>query len=143
MARIPASVRVGATAAALALSATLSLAQPVAGTAAATTRITTEAGVTVKVTPVALLPMGWMFAVVLETQGGAIDDNLVAQSVLVSDAEQLKATEWDGAPPGGQRRDGVLTFPVPKADAAVVELRLTRKGEAAPRVFKWDRADLK
>jgi hypothetical protein len=142
MARIPVPVRVGATAAALALSASLAFGQA-PGTAHATTRTTTEAGVTIKVTPVALLPVGWMFAIVLDTQAAPLDDNLVAQSVLVADTEQIKATEWDGAPPGGQRRDGILTFPVPKGDAAVVELRIGRKGEAAPRVFRWDRADLK
>ncbi|MBC5767295.1 hypothetical protein [Ramlibacter albus] len=143
MAPLNASIRAGTAAAALALYGSLALAQaPPPGTAAATTRTTTEAGVTIKVTPVALLPIGWMFAVVLESTS-SIDDNVKAQALLVAGAEQLQASEWDGAGPGGARREGVLTFPVPKADPAALELRIARKGEAAPRVFKWERADLK
>lgn len=143
MAPLNASLRAGAAAVAIALSASLAHAQAPAGTAAATTRVSTEAGVTIKVTPVALLPIGWMFAVVLDAQAGSLDDNLQAQAVLVADADQLKALEWDGSAPGGQHREGVLTFAVPQKEMNVLEVRIRRNGEAAPRVFKWDRAELK
>jgi hypothetical protein len=143
MAPLDASFRIGAAATALALSASLALAQAPAGTAAATTRVSSEAGVTIKVTPVALLPIGWMFAVVLDSQGASLDDNLQAQAVLVADSDQLKALEWDGSAAGGQHREGVLTFAVPQRELAMLEIRIRRNGEAAPRVFKWDRAELK
>jgi hypothetical protein len=143
MARVNSSHGIRATAAALALCVPLALAQGSGGTAASTTRISQEAGVTIKVTPVATLPGEWLFAIVLDAQSGALDDNLQAQAVLVSDSEQLKPIQWDGSKPGGQHRDGILSFPLPKSEAAAIELRIKRNGEAAARVFRWERPDLK
>lgn len=142
MARVDSTFRTLATAAVFALCALLAATPGAAGTAAATTRTSVQAGVTVKVTPVAMLPGEWLFAVVLDTETGALDDALDAQSELVAGPQQLKAVQWDGAAPGGQHREGVLTFKAPQGDVPAFEVHVRRKGEAAVRVFRWERAEL-
>lgn len=49
-----------------------------------------------------------------------------------------KALAWDGAGPGGHHRKGLLRFPVIVPRPQAVELRITRAGEAQPRIFRWE-----
>lgn len=107
-----------------------------------TTQSSTERGVTVKVTPqsLSLGAQSWAFAIVLDTHAGNLDDDLAASSVLVADGRELAPLRWEGAPPGGHHREGVLQFPALLELPTAIELRLRRPNEAAPRVFRWDAA---
>lgn len=105
------------------------------------TRTSRAEGVTVKVTPRDASPVSatWLFAVVLDTHSQELGDDVARISVLI-DAQGTRhpALAWQGAPPGGHHREGVLRFrglgPAPGAFA----LEMRRAGERAPRVFRWN-----
>lgn len=113
------------------------------GQAAATelgARSSSAAGVTVKVTPKDVSPQAavWQFAVVLDTHSQDLRDDLVKNAALVDVRGARHAPlAWDGAPPGGHHRAGVLRFKGLGAQADSVELQIQRPGEQAPRVFRW------
>ena len=97
-------------------------------------------GVTVKVTPqnVAGDAKTWDFAVVLDTHSADLNDDLVKSSLLLDEAGRRYApVAWDGAPPGGHHREGVLRFKPPLPPPQSIDLQITRAGEDAPRSFRW------
>lgn len=128
-----------ASAIALATVATLAWPLPVLAQQASSTQTTVVRGVTVKVTPGKLADSGWEFSIVLDTHSEDLKDDLEKAAVLVVDRQEILPVQWQGAAAGGHHREGVLRFPAPEAKAGPVELKLTRAGEAAPRVFRWDR----
>lgn len=79
----------------------------------------------------------WDFAITLETHTQPLEDDLVKATTLLADGKACRPLSWDGAPPGGHHRKGVLRFeavtPLPQA----VELQVRRAGEASPRIFRW------
>ena len=97
-------------------------------------------GVTIKVTPKNLASNagGWEFAIVLDTHSQDLNDDLVKSSLLLDGAGGLHSpTAWDGAPPGGHHREGVLRFKPISPRPQSIELQITRAGEDAPRSFRW------
>lgn len=111
---------------------------PVGAQQAGATQTTVERGVTVKVTPGKLAASGWEFSVVLDTHSQDLKDDLQNAAVLVVDGQEIPPLRWQGPGAGGHHREGVLLFPAPGAKAGVIELKLTRDGEATPRVFRWE-----
>ena len=108
--------------------------------AASTERSSSERGVTVKVSAKAVGQPGspWEFAVVLDTHSADLSDDLAQSATLTTDdGRTFKPTGWLGAPPGGHHREGVLVFDVPTPRPGVIELRIDRPGESAPRTFRW------
>lgn len=100
------------------------------------------AEVTVSVTPKAasLDSATWAFDVSLETHTKNLDDDLVKNAVLVTaDGKRIRASAWEGPGPGGHHRAGVLRFPAPQPTPAAFALEISRAGESAPRVFRWQR----
>lgn len=70
-------------------------------------------GVTVKVTlkNLASDAGGWEFAIVLDSHSQDLSDDLAKTSLLLDGAGgRSLPTAWDGAPPGGHHREGVLRF---------------------------------
>jgi hypothetical protein len=107
-------------------------------------RSTNQGGVTVVVTPkVTASDRDWEFAVTLDTHSQDLGDDLAGLSVLLVDGAELKPSGWSGAAPGGHHRQGVLRFTAPGKPAGTIELRIQRPNEGAPRVFRWDGADLR
>lgn len=101
---------------------------------------TQDRGVTVLVKPidVAADAKSWTFEVVLNTHSQELTDDLTRTAVLIDSAgKQHAALAWDGTAPGGHHRKGVLRFAPISPPPALVELRLHRLGEAAPRSFRW------
>ncbi|MGZ8268513.1 MAG: hypothetical protein ACXWUU_13745 [Burkholderiales bacterium] len=97
-------------------------------------------GVTIKVTPKNLASNtgSWEFAIVLDTHSQDLSDDLVKSSLLLDGAGgQHSPTAWDGAPPGGHHREGVLRFKPISPRPRSIELQITRAGEDAPRSFRW------
>ena len=97
-------------------------------------------GVTVKVTPqnVANDANTWDFAIVLDTHSADLNDDLVKSSLLLDGAGGRHAPlAWDGAPPGGHHREGVLRFKPISPRPQAIELQISRAGEDAPRSFRW------
>jgi len=100
-----------------------------------------EGGVIVKVRPVTLLPTAesWRFEVQFSTHTVSLDQDLLKiASLSVGDGQSQAPTVWDGDPPGGHHRQGILEFkpivPLP------VSLTLTIKevGGIAARSFTWN-----
>ncbi len=128
------------------LAATLGgVAAPLTGLAqtsadATSTRSSSDRGVTVKVTPklIGSLDSRWEFSIVLETHSADLSDDLTKSATLTTnDGRTLKPTGWVGAGPTGHHREGVLVFEVPAPRPTMIELRIARTGESAPRTFRW------
>lgn len=97
-------------------------------------------GVTVAITPqnLAASAKSWDFKVVLDTHSGDLNDDLVKSSLLLDGVGGRHAPlAWDGAPPGGHHREGVLRFKPVSPQPQSIELQIKRAGETAPRSFRW------
>jgi len=95
-------------------------------------------GVNVKPTDVSANAVAWKFQVTLTTHSGDLGDDLARSATLMDAAGKPQpALGWDGDPPGGHHRKGVLRFKAlsPRPDA--LELHVRRAGEATPRKFIW------
>jgi len=79
----------------------------------------------------------WDFAITLETHTQPLDDNLVNAATLFADGKPCRPLGWEGTPPGGHHRKGVLRFEAVTPQPQAVELRIRRTGEASPRIFRW------
>ena len=104
-------------------------------------RTSRAAGVTVKVTPKDVAPGSgtWAFAVVLDTHSQDLSDDLVKDSVLIDvRGTRYAPVSWEGAPPGGHHREGVLRFKGLGPAPGAFELQIRRPGESAARVFRWN-----
>jgi hypothetical protein len=112
-----------------------------AGAAGLEARTSSAAGVTVKVTPKDVAPGAatWAFAVVLDTHSRDLSDDLVKDSVLIdARGTRYAPIAWEGAPPGGHHRAGVLRFKALGPAPGAFELQIRRPGESAARVFRWN-----
>lgn len=94
-------------------------------------------GVTVKATPRTVSGDAWEFEIVMDTHSQNLSDDLTKAAVLsAGDGVTYVPIGWQGDPPGGHHRKGILRFQAVKP-ASAIELRLSRPGEAQPRVFRW------
>jgi hypothetical protein len=102
------------------------------------TQTSSQSGVTVKVAPQSLSGVNWEFSITFDTHSQDLSDDVMKTATLVADGGgPLSPLAWQGDPPSGHHRKGVLRFKAPDGSPAIVELRLKRPGEAAPRVFRW------
>jgi hypothetical protein len=95
------------------------------------------AGVTVKATPRALSGGVWEFEMVFDSHTQELKDDLMKSASLVADGKTLTPATWQGDPPGGHHRKGVLRFNAIDPQPRAMELTLTRLGEPKPRSFRW------
>ncbi len=80
----------------------------------------------------------WEFNVSMDTHTKPLNDDLVRASVLIDDAgHRLSPLAWQGSPPGGHHRKGVLQFPFQEAKPKSIELQIEGVGGAGKRVFQW------
>ena len=79
----------------------------------------------------------WDFEVALETHTQDLGDDLSKSSVLIAAGKQYLPLAWEGAPPGGHHRKGLLRFKSIESHTGVVELQIRLSGDASPRSFKW------
>jgi hypothetical protein len=127
--------------AALVLSAALLGSAPSSAAPPLAARNSDEAGVNVVVTPKALGPgvPVWEFNVVMDTHIKPLDDNLAQVAVLVDVAGHRYApVAWQGDPPGGHHRKGVLQFSVQADMSKSVELQINGVGGVTTRTFRWE-----
>ena len=105
------------------------------------TRKSSVAGVTVAVTPrgVSEGAASWDFKVVLDTHSTDLSDDLAKSSALLDSVGRKHApVTWEGAPPGGHHREGVLRFKAVSPSPEWIELRIERPSESQPRTFRWE-----
>lgn len=97
-----------------------------------------QAGVVIRVAPRIVTGPVWEFDVALDTHSQDLSDDLATSAALVADGQApAKLRDWQGDPPGGHHRKGVLRFDAPKPASTAFEVRIQRPGEPAPRVFRW------
>jgi hypothetical protein len=104
-------------------------------------RTSKAAGVQVVVTPqpAGSGAAGWGFEVVMDTHSTPLDTDLARNAVLTDDSGRGYAPlAWQGDPPGGHHRKGILLFPVPEGKPKAVELKITGIGGESERLFQWE-----
>lgn len=79
----------------------------------------------------------WDFQVTMESHTQDLRDDLGKAAVLIADGRQYLPVGWEGAPPGGHHRKGLLRFNAIAPQPASLELQIRLSGEATPRSFKW------
>ena len=127
--------------AALVFGAVLLEAAPSFSAPALAARSSDEAGVRVVVTPKALGPgvTVWEFDVVMDTHTKPLNDDLAKVAVLADGAGRRSVpVAWQGDPPGGHHRKGVLQFSAPAEMPKSVELQINSVGGVATRTFRWE-----
>jgi hypothetical protein len=99
-----------------------------------------EGAVTVKVAPRGLAPgaQSWDFAVTLETHTQPLTQDMVSAATLLDAAGNVHVPlGWEGYPPGGHHRKGVLRFQPPVNPSGLIELHISGVGGVSERVFRW------
>ncbi|MBI1886867.1 MAG: hypothetical protein HYS19_00610 [Nitrosomonadales bacterium] len=102
-------------------------------------QISNERGVKVTVTLQNILSEAKTlgFEVILETHTQDLSDDLAKSAVLIADGKQYLPLGWEGAPPGGHHRKGLLRFKAIVPQPRAMELQIRLAGDASPRSFKW------
>lgn len=95
--------------------------------------------VRVDVRPVQLLPgKPAKFEIRMNTHSGDLSQDLVAVCLLKDNSgREYKATSWDGSPPGGHHRSGVLEFSELGEGAESITLVIRKVANVPERVFNW------
>ena len=96
--------------------------------------------VMVTATPLDVSPSAkqWRFAVKLNTHVSPITQDLAAVSSLSGDQGKAEApTAWQGTPPGGHHRSGVLIFPAINPMPQAITLTIREVGAVPERSFTW------
>lgn len=94
--------------------------------------------VNVTVTPTLSDSGSWQFAVQFNTHVAPITQDIVAVSVLTDDkGNEEKPLSWQGDPPGGHHRKGVLLFKPFDPRPSAVTLKIREVGSVAERAFTW------
>ena len=110
------------------------------GAVAAGTQTSNAGGVVVRVTPARLAPEAatWDFQVVFETHTAQLTGDPAQFAVLLDPQGRTHpALRWDGDPPGGHHRKGVLRFEPLRPAPASITLKLRGVGGVPERVFTW------
>lgn len=96
-------------------------------------------GVAISVTPGELrsgLPL--RFDIALETHEGDLDFDLTGIALVEDSQGNLyRPQAWEGSPPGGHHRSGVLVFPPLKGEATSFSLKLKDVYGIPERTFEW------
>ena len=98
------------------------------------------AGVRVAVTPktVSAGAATWEFAVVMDTHTKPLNDDMARAAVLIDDAgRRHEPRAWQGDPPGGHHRKGMLQFAAPAGQPVSIELQISGIGGSGIRSFRW------
>lgn len=95
--------------------------------------------VRVEVRPVQLIPdQPVMFEVRMNTHSVALNQDMVFVSTLKdSHGNTFQPVKWEGSPPGGHHRKGVLEFPALQGNPGSVTLVIKDVANVPTRVFEW------
>jgi hypothetical protein len=95
--------------------------------------------VRVDVRPVQLSPgKPAKFEIRMNTHSGDLSQDMVVVSTLKdSSGREYQPTGWNGSPPGGHHRSGVLEFPELEDAAQSITLVIREIADVPERVFNW------
>lgn len=105
------------------------------------TKTTTIDDVMYKVTPKNLSrsSSSWDFEIVLDTHAGSLDQDLQSQVHLTDEKDrEYPVAKWEGDPPGGHHREGVLKFESLGSDVASITLKINPGENTAETSFTWE-----
>lgn len=122
------------------LAASALAAPPADGRPAFAAQTSREGGVNITVTPKRLTPgaPSWDFEVKLDTHTQPLNQDLARAALLIdAKGESHEPLGWDGDPPGGHHRRGVLRFSPLAGTPGTVELRILSVGGVEVRTFRW------
>jgi hypothetical protein len=119
--------------------APLAMAQP-AGLPALAAVSNDAGGVRVVVKPKSVAAGSvWEFDVTMETHTKPLDSDLTKAEVIVDDGgRRYTPLSWQGDPPGGHHRKGILRFPAPTEQIKSFELQIQDLGGVNKRAFQWN-----
>ena len=103
-------------------------------------QISRDGNVTVTVTPRNIAPgaSSWDFEVKLETHTQPLDQDMTRIAVLIdTNGKSHVPGAWEGSPPGGHHRRGLLRFRPLAETPATMELRIQGIDGVEVRVFRW------
>lgn len=102
--------------------------------------VTNDAGgvrVVVKPKPISAGSV-WEFEVTMDTHTKPLDSDLTKAAVIVDDGgRNYIPLAWQGDPPGGHHRKGVLRFSAPSEPIKSFELQIQGLGGESKRTFQW------
>lgn len=104
-------------------------------------QINSEGEVEVEVTPVEISESSdlWQFKIVLTTHSVELDQDLTKVTLLFDDKGNIyQPVSWEGTPPGGHHREGVLSFRSIKPQTRSLRLVIQNVGETKEREFTWN-----
>lgn len=104
-------------------------------------QINSEGEVEVEVTPVEISESSdlWQFKIVLTTHSVELDQDLTKVTLLFDDKGNIyQPVSWEGTPPGGHHREGVLSFRSIKPQTQSLRLVIQNVGETKEREFTWN-----
>ena len=100
-----------------------------------------QGNVTVQVKPLNISKASkiWAFEVDLETHTVELSQDLVKNSVMVDgQGKSYYPVVWEGDPPGGHHRKGILKFGAISPASEVILLKINQIGDIQERLFKWE-----
>ena len=118
---------------------TLILVAVAADASAYKTKSNKENRVRVDVRPVQLLPgKAAKFEIRMNTHSGDLGQDLIAVCTLKDNSgREYLPTNWDGSPPGGHHRSGVLEFSELGEGVESITLVIREVANVPERVFNW------
>jgi len=103
-------------------------------------QMNSEGEVTVKVSPKDLTQSAasWDFEIILNTHSVELSYDLTQTSILRDeDGKEYRPLSWEGDPPGGHHREGLLSFSVISPKPRKIELIMREISRVAERRFLW------
>ncbi len=100
-----------------------------------------EGAVSVSVTPqdVSKSAGAWRFAVQFNTHVTPISQDMVAVASLTDEkGAEEQPSAWEGDPPGGHHRHGVIVFQPINPTPSTLTLHIREVGGVADRTFTWN-----
>jgi hypothetical protein len=94
-------------------------------------------GVTFTIKPIGYEREELAFSTKIDTHSGALDFDMTEISQLVVSGTSYEPLFWDGSPPGGHHRSGILVFPNPTGGSGEMSLTIIGVGDVPERVFHW------
>jgi len=105
------------------------------------TQTLTDGTVTYTVTPKGFIPSAttWDFTMSLDTHTGSLDQDMVALiSFIDNKGNAYQPTKWEGDPPGGHHREGILQFLPVFPRPSFVELNIQTTDSAKESRLRWN-----
>lgn len=97
-----------------------------------------EGSITISVTPHRSASAGvWEFEITLDTHSVELDDDVNKATVLIADNKNYYPIVWDGDPPGGHHRNGILQFAPISPEPESIALKIRNIGGVEERNFIW------